>query len=128
MGLAFRATYAAHLRENPEQMASIAFWLIGGGGTLLVAEVDGTVVGMLGIALIVHPLSGDLYASELFWWVDPGTPAGTGLRLLAAGERWAQERGAVAMHMAALASNPAVDRIYERRGYVPRDSTWERTF
>lgn len=127
MGLAFRAKFAPHLRENPAQMETIALWLIGGGGRLFVAEVDGAVVGMLGLALITHPLSGDRYASELFWWVDPGTPPGTGLRLLATAERWAKEQGALAVHMVALASNQGVDRIYERRGYVPRDTTWERT-
>lgn len=126
MGLAFRDRFAHHLRENPEQMATIARWLIGGGGVLLVAETEGGVVGMLGIALINHPLSADPYASELFWWADYTAPPGTGLRLLAAGERWAREAGAKAMHMVALASNPTVDRIYRRRGYEPRDTTYEK--
>jgi hypothetical protein len=130
MGLAFRRAHAAHLRENPGQMAQCAYWLIGGGGVLLVAEAPGSVlVGMLGLALITHPLSGDQFASELFWWVEPDARSGsrTGLRLLDAAESWARKHHAIGIHMVALASNPHISRLYAKRGYTERDSTWERT-
>jgi RimJ/RimL family protein N-acetyltransferase len=129
MGLAFRAAYAPRLRENPAQMATIARWLMEPPNALFVVDLDGAVVGMLGLALVRHPLSDDLYASELFWWLDPPYRKGRpGLGLLEAAETWATQQGAVAMHMIALESNPAVGRLYARRGYTARDVTWEKEF
>lgn len=129
MGLAFRAAYAPHLRENAEQMATIARYLLDEPHALLLAcDPDGgAVYGMLGLLVFVHPLSGDLTAGELFWWVDPDRrTGGDGLRLLSAAEDWAAHMGAMTMQMIALYTNPSVTDLYTRRGYVARDQVFER--
>lgn len=130
MGLAFRRQYAAHLRENPEQMALIAEYLLDPPHALLVAvRPGGSVCGMLGLLVFDHPLSGDRTAGELFWWTDADARnAGAGLQLLDAAEAWAREQGVVVMQMVALATNPSVTELYARRGYVARDQVFERTF
>jgi ribosomal protein S18 acetylase RimI-like enzyme len=130
MGLAFRAAYAPHLRENPEQMARIATYLLDAPHALLVAvRPGGAVCGMLGLLIFDHPLSGDRTAGELFWWADPDARnAGAGLLLLDAAEQHARAHGAVTMQMIALATNPTVTELYARRGYVARDQVFERTF
>jgi ribosomal protein S18 acetylase RimI-like enzyme len=128
MGLAFRQAHATHLRENPTQMAAIARFLLTPPHVLLMATVDRAVIGMLGMAVVPHPLSGDLTGSELFWWVDPparSLPAGP--MLLDAAETWARAQGATTMQMVCLASNPYISRVYAKRGYTERDTTWERT-
>lgn len=131
MGLAFRAAYAPHLRENPAQMAIIARFLLTAPHALLVAcDPDtGAVHGMFGLLVFTHPLSGDQTAGELFWWVDPAQRSGgDGLRLLAAAEDWAQAQSAVTIQMIALYTNPSVTDLYARRGYIARDQVFERTF
>lgn len=128
MGLEFRAQYAPYLRENPDAMAHIARFLLQVPNALLMAfDDDDHPVGMLGLAVIIHPLSGDPYASELFWWVDqPFRHGRTGLTLLEEAEKWATAMGATHIHMAALTTNLKVGSLYLRRGYVVRDQTYEK--
>lgn len=126
MGRAFLAgtRYAGAIRENPAQMAETAAGLIASeAGELLVAERGGQVVGMIGLLLYTHPLSGDRVASELFWWVDPDH-RGQGIALLRAGERWARACGAVALQM--IAPSDDVERLYERLGFVRIEAQYQR--
>jgi len=82
---------------------------------VFVADMSGGVVGMLGVATYRHPLTGELTATEMFWWVSPAWRGRTGLALLRAAERWAASHGAGRLQM--IAPNPDVARIYEQRGY-----------
>lgn len=74
--------------------------------------------GMIGG--IAHPemYSGDLIASEFFWYVCDGHRGG-GMSLYRAFEKWARAKGCVEMRMAALSdSMPGkMELVYRRLGF-----------
>jgi RimJ/RimL family protein N-acetyltransferase len=117
--------YARILSENPAQMQLCAEWLMTSeDGLLLIAEREDQVVGVIGVTIFPHPLSGERIAGELFWWVDPEARGTVGLRLLRRAETWAHLCGAVKMQM--IAPNQHVERMYERLGYGFIESTYQK--
>lgn len=97
-------------------------WLVQADeGTLLYHESG----GMLGGIAAPLPFNNNrLLAQELFWWVEPGArKTGAGMELLQEFERWAAQRGAVAIQMLALEQlNPeVVGQMYTQSGYVPSE-------
>lgn len=116
--------YQALLPINPAQIDALMRRLLEAeAGALLVLEGPSELVGMFGLYVFAHPISGERVASEVFWWVEPGARGG-GLRLLAAAEAWAVAQGAVVFQM--IAPTPAVERVYVRRGYVPVERLYQR--
>lgn len=89
---------------------------------LLIAEIDGGAVGVVGGTSGPY-LANDAYhvGSELLWWVDPAArKTGAGLALLDAVEARARELGLVKWNMMDLVREGSDDRarkIYEQRGY-----------
>jgi GNAT superfamily N-acetyltransferase len=128
MGQRFIAqtTYRQFITANPVQMQTLVEWLIDTPTAALFvsASEDGTLTGMIGLAIMPHPITGDLFASELFWWVEP-EHRGSGVRLLVAAEQWAREQRAVFMQMGA--PTPAVGDLYAHRGYVPVETAYQRS-
>ena len=107
--------YRGRVPVNPAAMArTVTMLLHSDAGVVFVSEQDGVVVGMIGLLLYEHPITGEVTASELFWWVEPEY-RGHGVRLLKRGEQWARASGAQQVHMIAL--TPAVGQLYERLGY-----------
>ena len=91
-------------------------------GEILVAVIDGQVIGMVGVAVQEAPDPGsvvravptvDLGISVLEEWRGRGV----GKALMAAAERWARERGAARMVLDMSAENAGALRFYERLGY-----------
>ena len=119
--------YAGLLDENPEHMAQIGADLIEKEtGLLLVADVgDGHLVGMIGMVIVPHPLSGALVAAELFWWMEPAA-RGAGVRLLKRAERWARDRGIARVQM--TAPTAGVGHLYERLGYQAIETAYQRSW
>src|SRR5437762_11638475 len=74
------SSYKTHLSDNPEQMRKLAKDLTE-RNSVLVAEEDGQLIGMLGFLVYPHFLSGDLTVGEVFWYVEP-EHRGAGVRLL----------------------------------------------
>lgn len=74
--------------------------------------------GMLGAMAYPDPNSGELTATEFFWWVDP-VARGQGLQLLEAYEAWAEEKGCTRAIMVHLADSmpQRLQSLYRRRGY-----------
>jgi GNAT superfamily N-acetyltransferase len=127
MGLRFlrSSEYRARMRETPDAMASTARWLVEApGGALFVAEQGDGLVGMIGLALSVQPLSGELAAGELFWYVEPEARGRTGIKLLRRAESWAKAAGATVVVM--VAPNANVERFYASRGYDRFEVTYQR--
>ena len=122
MGVAFLRASPYHdvLAENRTQMAALATQLLT-TGTVLVADEGGALFGMIGLIASPHFLSGEMYAGEVFWWVEPGR-RGAGLRLWRAAEAWATAQGAVTLQM--IAPDDRVATLYERRGYQPLDRSF----
>lgn len=132
MGQRFRnsTVYARRLRDNPEQMAETGLMLIhSDDGLLLVADRGGAPIGMIGVLVFPHHLSGERTAGELFFWVDPEY-RGYGVRLLRQAERWARERGATTMQMIApvVIDEPDDDvgPFYARVGYHALEVAYEK--
>jgi len=89
--------------------------------TLLVARLDGEVVGTL--TLVMFPIPTGLRA-----WIEDvvvdgnARRAGTGQVLSEAAVRIAQEAGARTVDLTSRPSREAAGRLYERIGFVQRDS------
>ncbi len=92
--------------------------------TLLVADVNGSLVGMLGLAAYPHLLSGALRAGEVCWWVNPEARDGVGMRLLRAGEAWARAIGVTVCEL--IAPTPTYERVLRRQGYIGMGRVCER--
>lgn len=117
--------YGDLIGDSSAQMRDTATTLIDGAdGCVLVVEKHGAPIGMLGAVVFTHHISGERVAGEVFWWTEP-EHRGCGLRLLRAVEAWALGRGAVRMQM--IAPNREVATLYERLGYAPVETTYQRT-
>lgn len=120
---------------NEESLGGLIMALFGAGdqACLLVAEDrDGAVVGGIGLLALPHPFTGQMYADELVWWVEPehrGTLVGP--QLLRVGEDWARTHGITLIKMVApMVKNedgryvPApIGTWYERHGYRPCETS-----
>lgn len=128
MGRRFLVThYAGQLRDDVGRLRALAARLIDDGSSLLlVAEQRGAVVGMIAMVLYEHPMSGDAMAVEMFWWVEPES-RGDGMRLFRRARTWAKSRGARTLQMIAPATNPDVADMYGRLGFVPVETTFQRS-
>ncbi len=123
-----QSSYHGLIASNPAQMTALAEWLIDTptAALFVAAQDEGAqdITGMIGLALYPHPIAGDVFASELFWWVEPAH-RGQGVRLLVRAEQWAKEHGAVWMQMSAPTLE--VGELYMRRGYVPMETAYQRS-
>jgi len=112
--------------ENSLTSTLIALMSGVAGGSLLVAEADGQVVGMA--ACVVFPFYANhstLIGQEMFWWVNPEHRKGIGGSLLDELEAEAKRKGAKVFLGAHLSGerNAAFERLYRRRGYTPAENT-----
>lgn len=72
--------------------------------------------------LLAHTFEHDFgpvwMAQERLWWIDPAHRGGTAaVRMLDAYETWAAEHNCVGVGMAGMGDDPAVMKLYLRRGY-----------
>ena len=88
-------------------------------GVILVAEEQGEIVGGIGGSLFPDFNTGDLTATEMFWYLMPGH-RGQGLRLLREFERAMRERGGKRIWMVHLMAVNAerMAEYYARNGYA----------
>lgn len=127
MGARFIDTeYPGAVRFNPEMLAALTTALIDGAGTVLVVEAADELVGMMALQTYVHPMSGDLIATEIVWWMEPEARRGvTAIRLFIAGEQWAREQGATKLQM--IAPSDKVGQFYERLGFERIEVHYQRS-
>lgn len=74
--------------------------------------------GFIGGICYPDPNTGDMTATEMFWYVDK-KQRGQGLKLLQKFEQWAQQkncRSVIMVHLTDLMPK-ALERVYKRRGY-----------
>jgi GNAT superfamily N-acetyltransferase len=135
VGPAAAAFYASsrHLRKRRFHVERFAqFWaplLESGAGyiALQLDDVSGSIRGAIGGVVYPDPYSGDLVATEFFWFVEP-QHRGAGLRLYRLFERWAIERGARELRMVHLLdSQPEqLAKLYVRLGYTPAETHYSK--
>lgn len=118
--------YAELIADNPERMEAMASMLITQEHGLLYVAADsrGELVGMIGMLVFDHHLSGERVAGEVFWWVDPHVRGTLGIRLLRNAEAWAAEQHVNLVQW--VAPNEDVGRIYVRLGYAPVEVAYQR--
>jgi len=118
--------YRDHIDLSREHLAFVVTWLR--TSQLLLVAVDGDqVIGMLGMAMTIAPLTGQAVATEAAWWVDDeyrGTRAG--VLLWNGAEDWARGQGAVFVQMIEPGSTPGVADMYRRRGYTQLETTFQK--
>lgn len=84
----------------------------------LVHDVGGVAKGVLMAVASEHPFGPVLLARETLWWINPAHRGGTtAVRMLDAYEEWAALKGCSFAGMAGMGDDPAVAKLYQRRGY-----------
>uniref|UniRef100_A0A6H1ZL20 Putative acetyltransferase n=1 Tax=viral metagenome TaxID=1070528 RepID=A0A6H1ZL20_9ZZZZ len=79
--------------------------------------------GMLGAIKYPDPNSGEMTATEMFWWVDPEY-RGKGNRLLTEYEKWANENDcsrAIMVHLSDIMPEK-LKAFYNRKGYIEMET------
>jgi hypothetical protein len=79
-------------------------------------ELKGAIAGVI----YENVFDGEPCATELFWYVWPGAPVGTGTQLLHAFEEWAKSRKCTRITMAFMIHNmpERLGPYYEKHGYT----------
>jgi GNAT superfamily N-acetyltransferase len=108
----------ADLMRGIDRLITLAQELGPNAATCLVADSDGALVGMLAIAIGPHILTGQLFAEEIAWWVEPSRrgKVGVALGLLDAAEAWARGNGVAFLKMIEPVGTQ-IGKLYARRGY-----------
>ncbi len=130
MSRAFYATtsYARFVSMSKDAVAALTRSMME-TGTMLVAEVDGRVVGMAGLFIAPFMFNHAVRtAHEVVWWVDPDArKSGAGHALLSAVEPACRAAGAVAIQMVHLSNSPPqAAALYERMGYRFSESCYTK--
>lgn len=117
--------YSSLIPYSPDSVEQMGLQLVAGpDSTIWVCEIDSQLVGMLGLAIFDHPITGIRTAGELFWWVDPLHRGSLGVRLLRAAERWATNKGAKILNM--IAPTQEVERLYSVLRYTKVEVNYQK--
>lgn len=126
MAQAFTAqtSYQGLITMAPAKIEALTHRLIERDDALVLVAVQGhEPVGMLAMHLFEHPMSGDLVAQELVWWME-ATARGSGRQLLTLAEQWAHDMGAAVVQM--VSPTDRVGHFYERLGYTRVETLYQR--
>lgn len=101
--------------------------LEGGSGVVFLLEDEGAIAGTLGGMLYPDLYSGDLIATEFFWFVDPANRGG-GMQLYRAFEAWACANHATEIRMVHLHDSmpERLSVLYRRLGYVAAETHYTK--
>lgn len=115
--LAQAPLYGELLPPDPARVADLVAACLAIGVIVVGESRDGTLVALLGLAIVTHPFSAAHFAEEQAWWVEPEYRRGTlGPRLVNYALEWARLRGLQFLKMGAPANAPEVAAFYEKRG------------
>lgn len=117
--------YAQLVNPDSSAMADTVERLIR-NHVVFVLEVEcGPPVGMLGMALYPHLVTGQRTAVECFWWVEPGF-RGNGVSMLRQAERWARDHGAEMIQMIQPHDEERLGAVYEHLGYTVTEHQYQK--
>lgn len=117
--------YANFVIPDGEAMFNTVRMLIDKHAVFVMEIMNGPIVGILGIMLYPHAVTGEQCAVECFWWVKP-TFRGSGLSMLKRAEQWARDRGAAFIQMVQPHSEAKLGRVYERLGYTVTEHQYQK--
>ena len=84
----------------------------------IVHDVAARAEGVLMAHAFEHDFGPVWIAQERVWWIDPAHRGGTAaMRMLDYYEDWAAQQGCRFAGMAGMGNDPAVMKLYQRRGY-----------
>ncbi len=97
--------------------------LSSGTGVIFALFDRDEVCGAIGGVVYPDINTGELIASEFFWFIRPGS-RGDGLRLYRAFERWARTQACRQIRMVHLTDSmpDRLARVYRRLGYLPAET------
>ena len=98
----------------------IAGALVSDGVLALVLDLEGVQGAIVG-ALTSYPFGPQVWAREVFFWVDPEVRAGCAKPLIEAFEAWAREQKAVVIGMSCTADG-RTQKLFERLGFVAMET------
>jgi GNAT superfamily N-acetyltransferase len=117
----FASSVYSYLGTPDEERVSILFDLSNKLGICLVADGGAQLWGFIAFVALDHPISGELYAAEQAWWVEPAARRGrVGPKLLHAAEEWCRSRSIHMIQMVApleLNGSCPVGDYYQVMGY-----------
>ncbi|BAJ31403.1 MULTISPECIES: GNAT family N-acetyltransferase [Kitasatospora] len=107
---------------KPLDEAALARVLASDATTLLVARLDGAIVGTLALVVVPLPTGGRAHIEDVV--VDAAARGhGVGARLVDRALELATAAGARTVDLTSRPSREAANRLYERAGFVRREST-----
>lgn len=130
MGRSFHETTPyADVAYDPDSIRFICTQLME-SGVLLVAEIKGAAVGVVGAVMAPLFMNRDaLICSEVFWWVDPeARGSGAGKEMAKQLETICREAGVYRLAMVAIHA-PGIEQVesmYQRLGFEPTENTWTK--
>jgi hypothetical protein len=83
----------------------------------LVLVADGVAQGVLMAIAAEHPFGPVRLARETAWWIEPDYRGRHALRMLDGYEQWGRAEQCQFIGMAGMGDDPAVAKLYLRRGY-----------
>jgi GNAT superfamily N-acetyltransferase len=94
-----------------------------GAGIIFLLSSETRIAGALGGIAYPDLYSGDLIATEFFWFVREGSRGG-GLKLYRAFEQWARDRQCSQIRMVHLLDSmpEKLSRVYKHLGFVPAET------
>lgn len=119
-----QTAYGARYPYNAAHLLTLAHDLIAQPRSVILLAERERPVGMLGLVVTSHFLSGQTIAGEVFYWMAPFARGRAGVRLLRAGEAWARAKGAIRLQM--IAPSDRVGALYLRQGYLPVERIYEK--
>jgi len=125
MAQRFLATtsYGALLNPDPDWLVALVDAVLE-NGTVLVAELDGVLIGMIALSAQPHILTGEFFCDEVCWWVEPEFRLGSvGEQLLQAAYDWANTRNLSMIKMVAPAGTH-LGKFYLAQGFVEVETSF----
>lgn len=124
-------SYGRILKISTQQLEALVPYVLEHGVIFLgehciVSEAPETeVVGFLAAIEAIDAYSGDRYADEIAWFVNPDARNGSiGPRLLASLHKWAADKRLSFVKMVAPADTPSVADYYKSLGYEPLETAF----
>jgi acetyltransferase (GNAT) family protein len=120
-------SYHGKYGDNPEVTTKLAERALQSPhARVIVADVDGVVVGLFFFVVYPHMYTGQLVAGEMMWYVEPEHRAGaTGLKLRWRAEELARELGATEMQI--TAPNDEIAAMFAKmHGYEKMETGFRR--
>lgn len=112
--------YGTRFAVDAAKVSALAAQMMGPEHLALLAMQDDQPVGMFGMFLFDHPITGERIASELCWWMEPEARGGkAAIQMLRTAEAWARDHGAEVIEM--IAPDERVAAFYGKVGYERAD-------